>query len=43
MDQHAIEPTLDLETVLAADKSARLLANIEIERLAKRSAVLARS
>jgi len=43
MDQHAIEPALDLETVLAADQSARLLANIEIERLAKPSAVLARS
>lgn len=43
MDQHAIEPALDLETVLAADQSARVLANIEIERLAKPSAVLARS
>jgi 1-deoxy-D-xylulose-5-phosphate reductoisomerase len=43
MDQHAIEPALDLETVLAADQSARLLANIEIERLGKHSALLARS
>ena len=43
MDQHAIEPALDLETVLTADQSARVLANIEIERLAKPSAVLARS
>ncbi|MDQ3474212.1 MAG: 1-deoxy-D-xylulose-5-phosphate reductoisomerase [Acidobacteriota bacterium] len=43
MDQHAIEPALDLETVLAADQSARVLANIEIERLAKPSALLARS
>ncbi|MGI8917122.1 MAG: 1-deoxy-D-xylulose-5-phosphate reductoisomerase [Pyrinomonadaceae bacterium] len=34
MDQHAIEPALDLETVLAADQSARVLANIEIEKLA---------
>ena len=43
MDQHAIEPALNLETVLAADQSARVLANIEIDRLAKPSAVLARS
>ncbi|HET6668685.1 MAG TPA: 1-deoxy-D-xylulose-5-phosphate reductoisomerase [Pyrinomonadaceae bacterium] len=41
MDQHNVEPATDLETVLAADQSARLLANIEIERLIKPSAVLA--
>ena len=41
MDQHPIEPATDLETVLAADQSARLLANSEIEKLLKPSAVLA--
>jgi 1-deoxy-D-xylulose-5-phosphate reductoisomerase len=41
MDQHNVEPATDLETVLAADQSARLLAKIEIERLIKPSAVLA--
>lgn len=41
MDLHNVEPATDLETVLAADQSARLLANIEIERLIKPSAVLA--
>lgn len=41
MDQHPIEPATDLETVLAADQSARLLANREIEKLLKPSAVLA--
>ena len=43
MDQHNTEPATDLETVLAADQSARMLANIEIDRLAKPSAVLAPS
>lgn len=41
MDQHEVAPAIDLETVLAADKSARSLANVHIERLAKPSAVLA--
>ena len=41
MDQHQIEPAIDLETVLAADKSARQLANIEIERITRPSAALA--
>ena len=41
MDQHEIAPAIDLETVLAADQSARSLANLHIERLAKPSAVLA--
>ncbi|MFZ0063461.1 MAG: 1-deoxy-D-xylulose-5-phosphate reductoisomerase [Pyrinomonadaceae bacterium] len=41
MDQHNVEPATDLETVLAADQSARLLANIEIENLLRPSAVLA--
>lgn len=41
MDQHATEPAIDLETVLNADRSSRLLANSEIERLAELSAVWA--
>ncbi len=43
MDQHNTKPATDLETVLAADQSARMLANIEIDRIAKPSAVLAPS
>lgn len=35
MDRHSNEPALDIETILAADKSARLAAATEIERLAK--------
>lgn len=41
MDQHATEPAMDLETVLNADRSSRLVANSEIERLAEPSAVWA--
>jgi 1-deoxy-D-xylulose-5-phosphate reductoisomerase len=35
MDAHQIQPVLDLPTVLEADASARLLAQNEIEQLAK--------
>lgn len=41
LDQHATEPAIDLETVLAADQSARVQANTEIERLGRPAAVLA--
>ncbi|HKR61767.1 MAG TPA: 1-deoxy-D-xylulose-5-phosphate reductoisomerase [Pyrinomonadaceae bacterium] len=41
IDQHVSVTAIDLEAVLAADQSARALANIEIERIAKPSAVLA--
>ena len=41
LDQHATKPAIDLETVLAADQSARVQANIEIERLARPAVVLA--
>ena len=41
MDQHATEPAMDLETVLNADRSSRLVASSEIERLAEPSAVWA--
>jgi 1-deoxy-D-xylulose-5-phosphate reductoisomerase len=41
LDQHATKPAIDLETVLAADQSARIQANTEIERLARPAAVLA--
>jgi 1-deoxy-D-xylulose-5-phosphate reductoisomerase len=43
MDRHKIKPAIELETVLAADRDARLLANEEIERLARPSPALARS
>ena len=41
MDQHTTQPALDLETVLKADREARLAANVEIEKLAKPSDLLA--
>jgi 1-deoxy-D-xylulose-5-phosphate reductoisomerase len=41
MEQHKVEPATELETVLAADQRARVLANIEIEKLLRPSAVLA--
>ncbi|MCM3872057.1 MAG: 1-deoxy-D-xylulose-5-phosphate reductoisomerase [Pyrinomonadaceae bacterium] len=41
MDQHTTHPALDLETVLKADREARLAANVEIEKLAKPSDLLA--
>jgi 1-deoxy-D-xylulose-5-phosphate reductoisomerase len=41
MDQHTTRPALDLETVLKADREARLAANAEIEMLVKPSGVLA--
>jgi 1-deoxy-D-xylulose-5-phosphate reductoisomerase len=41
LDRHVSTPAVDLETVLAADQSARALANVEIERIAKPAAVLA--
>ena len=41
MDQHTTQPVLDLETVLKADREARLTASVEIEKLAKPSDLLA--
>jgi 1-deoxy-D-xylulose-5-phosphate reductoisomerase len=41
MDQHTTQPALDLETVLKTDCDARLAANLEIEKLAKPSNLLA--
>lgn len=41
MDQHQTLPALDLETVLNTDREARLIANLEIEKLAKPSNLLA--
>jgi 1-deoxy-D-xylulose-5-phosphate reductoisomerase len=41
MDQHTTQPALDLETVLKTDRAARLAANLEIEKLAKPSDLLA--
>jgi 1-deoxy-D-xylulose-5-phosphate reductoisomerase len=41
MDQHPTQPALDLETVLQTDREARLAANVEIEKLAKPSDLLA--
>ncbi|MGI8898163.1 MAG: 1-deoxy-D-xylulose-5-phosphate reductoisomerase [Pyrinomonadaceae bacterium] len=41
MDQHTTQPALDLETVLHTDREARLAANLEIEKLAKPSDLLA--
>jgi 1-deoxy-D-xylulose-5-phosphate reductoisomerase len=41
MDQHTTQPALDLETVLKTDRDARLTANVEIEKLAKPSDLLA--
>jgi 1-deoxy-D-xylulose-5-phosphate reductoisomerase len=41
MDQHTTQPALDLETVLKTDREARLAANVEIEKLAKPSDLLA--
>jgi 1-deoxy-D-xylulose-5-phosphate reductoisomerase len=41
MDQHKTQPALDLETVLNTDREARLAANVEIEKLAKPSDLLA--
>lgn len=41
MDQHQTQPALDLETVLNTDREARLAANVEIEKLAKPSDLLA--
>ena len=35
MDEHANKPAQDIETILAADRDARLAANVAIERLAK--------
>ena len=41
MDQHTTQPALDLEGVLKTDREARLVANVEIEKLAKPSDLLA--
>ena len=41
MDQHAIQPALDLETVLRSDRESRQSANLEIEKLAKPADLLA--
>jgi 1-deoxy-D-xylulose-5-phosphate reductoisomerase len=41
MDQHKPQPAIDLETVLNADKLARLAAKVEIEKLTKPSHLLA--
>ena len=41
MEQHATEPAVDLQTVLNADRSSRMLANTEIERIAEPSPVWA--
>ena len=41
MNQHPTEPALDLETVLEADRSARVSAKNEIDKLLKPSVVLA--
>jgi 1-deoxy-D-xylulose-5-phosphate reductoisomerase len=41
MDQHQTQPALDLDTVLNTDREARLAANVEIEKLAKPSDLLA--
>ncbi len=40
MDQHSTQPALDLDTVLNTDRAARLLANVEIEKLARPSDLL---
>jgi len=37
MDRHSVSPVLDIETVLEADKWARLDAAEEIERICHRS------
>ncbi|MDQ3667282.1 MAG: 1-deoxy-D-xylulose-5-phosphate reductoisomerase [Acidobacteriota bacterium] len=42
MDQHTIQPALDLETVLHTDREARLAVNEEIEKLVKPSDLLAK-
>ncbi|MEP6636691.1 MAG: 1-deoxy-D-xylulose-5-phosphate reductoisomerase, partial [Acidobacteriota bacterium] len=41
MDQHFTKPASDLETVIEADRTARIFANVEIEKMTKTSAVLA--
>jgi 1-deoxy-D-xylulose-5-phosphate reductoisomerase len=41
MDQHTTQPALDLETILKTDRDARLVANVEIEKLTKPSDLLA--
>ncbi|MGH9968249.1 MAG: 1-deoxy-D-xylulose-5-phosphate reductoisomerase [Pyrinomonadaceae bacterium] len=41
MDQHSTQPAATLETVLNTDRAARLLASLEIEKLAKPSDLLA--
>lgn len=41
MDQHTTQPALDLATVLKTDRDARLAANVEIEKIAKPSDLLA--
>jgi 1-deoxy-D-xylulose-5-phosphate reductoisomerase len=41
MDSHDIQPADDLNTVLSADRSARLSASIEIQKLAKSDRLLA--
>jgi 1-deoxy-D-xylulose-5-phosphate reductoisomerase len=35
MDEHSVQPVKDLESVLEADRSARLAASVEIEKHAK--------
>jgi 1-deoxy-D-xylulose-5-phosphate reductoisomerase len=40
MDGHSNQPALDIETILAADCSARLAAAVEIEKLAKADAIV---
>jgi 1-deoxy-D-xylulose-5-phosphate reductoisomerase len=41
MDQHSTRPAMDIETVLDADRDARLLATTAIEKLAKANTILA--
>jgi 1-deoxy-D-xylulose-5-phosphate reductoisomerase len=41
MDQHTTQPALDLEAILNTDREARLAANVEVEKLAKPSNLLA--
>jgi len=40
MDCHSNQPALDIETILAADCSARLAAAVEIEKLAKADTIV---
>ncbi len=43
MDQHALKPAADLETIIDTDRTSRLSAAAEIEKLTKSSSLLAKS